>query len=206
MWIIRNNPIDIIARTALDVHPPAYYLAAKIWTFAFGDSVFAIRSLSLVFSLATIFLVYKIIENIWNKKAAFWASMLIAFSPFLLRLTQEARMYIMVAFFIALAVYFFVKYLKEKKSKYLLFFIPAMAVAMYTQYYSFFAIISLWVIMAILTPNIFKHNANIFRHILTSCPSNFFFELRIIGENTVFIWLNILSVYCFNLLPFFLIL
>jgi hypothetical protein len=55
MWIIRYNPIEIISKTIRDVHPPAYYLMAKIWTFVFGDSVFAIRFLSLLFSIATIF-------------------------------------------------------------------------------------------------------------------------------------------------------
>lgn len=156
MWLIRYNPVEIITRTARDVHPPAYYLFAKLWTDIFGNSVFAIRSLSLVFSIATIFFVYKIVETILDKKSAFWSSMLIAFSPFLLRLTQEARMYSMVAFFITIAVFFFVKYQQTKSSRYLCLFVPFMSIAMYTQYYSFFAIISLWVIMLIFTPGIFK--------------------------------------------------
>lgn len=155
MWLIRYNPVEIIERTARDVHPPAYYLIAKLWTAVFGSSVFSIRFLSLIFSLGIIFLLYKIIELIWNKRAAFWASLLVAASPFMIRFGQEARMYGVVAFFVILATYFFVKYIKEKNPKYLYFFVPSMLIAMYTQYYSFFAIISLWLILALYTPGFF---------------------------------------------------
>lgn len=156
MWLIRYNIPEIIARTARDVHPPAYYLIAKPWTMIFGNSVFSIRFLSLLFSVGIIYLAYKIIEMLVSKRAAFWTGMFIALSPFLIRFGQEARMYGVVAFFTTLATYYFVKFVKEKKNVYLVPYTLAMIVAMYTQYYSFFVIISLWVIFAIYTPEFWK--------------------------------------------------
>ncbi|MEI6266865.1 MAG: glycosyltransferase family 39 protein [bacterium] len=158
MWLIRYNPLEIIARTARDVHPPGYYLIAKFWTALFGSSVFSIRFLSLIFSIGIVFITYKIVELIWNKKAAYWSSMIVSFSPFMIRFGQEARMYGVIAFFTTLAAYYFIRYVKEKNFKYLYFFVPSMIVAMYTQYYSFFAIISFWIILAMLTPGFLTLN------------------------------------------------
>jgi uncharacterized membrane protein len=156
MWLLRYNILEILTRTARDVHPPGYYLIAKPWVMVFGDSVFSIRFLSLIFSVGIIFLTYKIIEILFSKKAAFWSALFVAFSPFMIRFGQEARMYGVVAFFTTLAVYCFVLWLKNKKDIYLVGFVPAMLIAMYTQYYSFFAIISLWIILALYTPELWQ--------------------------------------------------
>lgn len=156
MWLLRYNIPEILTRTARDVHPPGYYLIAKPWVMIFGTSVFSIRFLSLIFSVGIVYLAYKIVTMIWNERAAFWTSLFLAFSPFLIRFGQEARMYGVVAFFTTLATYYFVKYYKEKKSIYLVGYTLAMIVAMYTQYYSFFVIISLWLILALYTPDFYK--------------------------------------------------
>lgn len=156
MWLLRYNPLEIIARTARDVHPPGYYLIAKIWVIVFGTSELAIRSLSVLFSIGIIYLVYKIVEKIFNDKAAFWASMLVAFSPFMVRFAQEARMYGVVAFFTTLGTYFLVKYIKDKNNKALIFYALSITVAIYTQYYAFFIILVQWIIVAAVTPGFFS--------------------------------------------------
>ena len=156
MWLLRYNVSEILTRTARDVHPPGYYLIAKPWVMIFGTSVFSIRFLSLKFSVGIIYLAYKIIEMIVDNKAAFWTGIFLSFSPFLIRFGQEARMYGVVAFFTTLATYYFVKYIKEKKPIYLVGYTIAMIIAMYTQYYSFFVIISLWLIYAIYTTEFWK--------------------------------------------------
>lgn len=156
MWLLKYDFSGIITRTARDVHPPGYYLIAKPWVSLFGNSVLSIRFLSLIFSIGIIFLAYKIIEMLWDKRAAYWTALFVAFSPFLIRFGQEARMYGVVAFFTTLATYYFIKFVKEKKTIYLLPYTGAMIVAMYTQYYSFFVIISLWVIFAAYTPDFWK--------------------------------------------------
>jgi mannosyltransferase len=158
MWLLRYNIPEILARTARDVHPPGYYLMAKPWIEIFGNSEFSVRFLSLIFSVGIIYFVFKIIADIWNEKAGFWASMFVALSPFMVRFGQEARMYGVVAFFTTLATYYFVRMVKEKNLKYLYFYVPAMLIAMYTQYYAFFVIISHWIILSIYTKGFWKFN------------------------------------------------
>ena len=45
---------DVVSRTARDVHPPLYYLLLKGWTTVFGDSVLAMRLMSVVLGFLTI--------------------------------------------------------------------------------------------------------------------------------------------------------
>ena len=155
MWLLRYSPLEIIERTARDVHPPGYYLIAKPWVMLFGTSEFSIRFLSILFSVGIVYLVFKIVEKLFNDKSAFWAATLVAFSPFMVRFAQEARMYGVVAFFTTLGTYFLVRFIKEKKNNLLVFYALAMTVAIYTQYYAFFVIMVQWIIVAAVTPGFF---------------------------------------------------
>ncbi|MEK7447534.1 MAG: glycosyltransferase family 39 protein [Patescibacteria group bacterium] len=155
MWLLKYNPIQIIERTARDVHPPGYYLIAKPWVMIFGNSAFSIRFLSLLFSVGIIYLVYKIVEKVFDDRAAFWASMFVALSPFMVRFAQEARMYGVVAFFTTLGTYFLVKFIQDKSNKALIFYALSMTVAIYIQYYAFFVIMIQWIIVATVTPGFF---------------------------------------------------
>lgn len=156
MWLLKYNPIEIVARTARDVHPPGYYLIAKTWISVLGNSAFAIRTLSVLFSLGIIYFVYKIVEKLFTERAAFWASMFVALSPFMVRFAQEARMYGVVAFFTTLGTYFLVRWVQEKNNKILIPYALSMLVAVYTQYYAFFIIMVHWIIIASITPDIFS--------------------------------------------------
>ncbi|MGH7171279.1 MAG: glycosyltransferase family 39 protein [Gemmataceae bacterium] len=49
---------DLLHHMPGDVHPPLYYLLLKGWITLFGDSPFVLRSLSVLFSLASIVVLY----------------------------------------------------------------------------------------------------------------------------------------------------
>ena len=96
-----------------DFHPPFYYLLLKIWTTTFGVSEIGARSLSIITGLATIFIVYLIGKTIKNKKLGLLGAALLATSGLHVYFSQEARMYVLASFFVAVATYFFVKIQKE---------------------------------------------------------------------------------------------
>ena len=97
-YIIRFNFAEIWHYTSVDVHPPLYYFLLKIWSVFFGSSDFALRSLSVFFGFLTIILAYFLVKRLYNKKIALLAISFLAISPMLIRYSQEARMYTMVAF------------------------------------------------------------------------------------------------------------
>lgn len=94
-----------------DFHPPLYYLTLRIWSSLFGTSEIALRSLSIIFALATIYLVFLIGKRLIGKNAGLIASLLLATSGLHIYYSQEARMYSMSTFLVALSIYIFTRIL-----------------------------------------------------------------------------------------------
>jgi hypothetical protein len=107
--------IDMIIK---DVHPPLYYVSVKIFSSFFGYSVFGIRLYSAIFGVLGIWVVYLLTKNLFGKKAALWASAVMAISPFAIQYSQEARMYAMFGFLFTLASHFFIRGLQTEEKKY----------------------------------------------------------------------------------------
>ncbi len=61
--ISRFPPAAIVARTALDVHPPLYYLCLKAWGEAFGAALLAPRILSALFGTLAILVMYGVVRE-----------------------------------------------------------------------------------------------------------------------------------------------
>ncbi len=95
-----------------DFHPPLYYLLLKAWTVVFGTSVYSLRMPSVLLSLATGYLVYRLVMSVQQARKispmqattdARYAAALFLFNPLILYYSQEARMY-MTAVFLATAL------------------------------------------------------------------------------------------------------
>lgn len=103
-----------------DFHPPLYYLMLHFWIQVFGTSEVAIRMLSVLFGVATIwvvFLIGKILIEQINWKFPEVAALFLATSGLHIYYSQEARMYVPAVFFTTLSVLFFLKIIKAKKQR-----------------------------------------------------------------------------------------
>jgi len=74
----------------------------KLWTNLFGFSEIALRMPSVLFSLMTGYVVFLI--------GGIWAAAFFLFNPLIVYYSQEARMYMMVTFFLTSALYFFIQF------------------------------------------------------------------------------------------------
>ena len=153
-YIIRFNFAEIWHYTSVDVHPPLYYFLLKIWSIFFGSSDFVLRSLSAFFGVLTIILAYFLVKRLYNKKIALLASSFLAISPMLIRYSQEARMYTMVAFLSVLTVRaFYEAWVAENtmksKKKWRIIYIIAVCAGIWTQYLYALIPISLWIFRTI---------------------------------------------------------
>ncbi|MCY3850971.1 MAG: glycosyltransferase family 39 protein [Acidimicrobiaceae bacterium] len=79
-----------------DGHPVLYYLLLGWWIDVVGDGDAAVRSLSAVFSLLTVWVLYRISRR-HGSTTAQATLLLTATSPFLIRYATEARMYALLA-------------------------------------------------------------------------------------------------------------
>lgn len=99
-----SGPWSIVEQSALhDKHPPLYYLLVDAWTALAGTSETALRAPSLVFSLATIPVIYVLGRDLFDRSAGLLAGLVFALSDFQILYAQEARMYAMVGFLAAAA-------------------------------------------------------------------------------------------------------
>ncbi|GAB4421106.1 MAG: hypothetical protein Fur0044_18410 [Anaerolineae bacterium] len=93
---------------AMDVHPPAYFILLHLWLALTGQSEFALRFLSVVFSLLTVALLYRFAHTISYSRShpctpapplpCSVASLLAALSPLYVAYAQEVRSYAMITF------------------------------------------------------------------------------------------------------------
>jgi len=121
-----------------DVHPPLYYWLAKPWSGMFGYTPFGVRSFSMLFGIATVASIFWIGKKIFNTRAGLLAASLVAFSPFAIQYSQEARMYALFGFLFLWSVWFFLRALETGKTQYYLGWGIFSGLAFYTHYLSLF--------------------------------------------------------------------
>lgn len=92
-----------------DFHPPLYYLLLKFWVSIFGSSEIALRIPSIIFGLGIVWTTYLISKKLFDKKVGLISALLASTSGLLIYYSQEARMYMMAAFLVSLAIYLFTK-------------------------------------------------------------------------------------------------
>lgn len=102
-----------------DFHPPLYYFFIKFWSTFFGYSEIALRMPSVLFSLVTGWILYKIGKQLKDEKLGMWTAVFFLFNPLIVYYSQEARMYMMATCFLSISLLFFINILniKHQKSK-----------------------------------------------------------------------------------------
>ena len=97
---------NVVSATIADSgNAAAYNVLLFGWASIFGDSNFALRSLSVLFGVLTVILGYYFCRQLFNERTANIAAALLSFHPVLVEYGQLARAYIPAAFLILLATY-----------------------------------------------------------------------------------------------------
>lgn len=113
-WFDEANTIYYISQSfsrmiefiKLDFSPPLYLLVLKSWVSIFGNSEIATGTLSLIFSLLTLPLVYLLGKKLYNKKVGIIAAAIFWSSPLLIFQSTNTRMYSLVVFLATLSCLF----------------------------------------------------------------------------------------------------
>lgn len=130
---------SIVFERNVDFHPPLSYIFYHFWMF-FGHFEVWLRLLPVLFGIATIFVVYKLIGKIFDSKVALLSAFLLAIAPYHIYYSQEVRMYSMVTFFAAMSMYFF-NFLKDGW-KFRLGYVLSSSALIYTHYGGLFLLVA----------------------------------------------------------------
>ncbi|MCB0118985.1 MAG: glycosyltransferase family 39 protein [Anaerolineales bacterium] len=106
IWLAKQSVADMLQWIVkIDPHPPLYYLLLHFWMTHYGDTPYYIRLLSALFGTATIPVVYLIGKRISGEVVGLSAAVFFALSTFNIYFAQEARMYTLLTFNAAMAIY-----------------------------------------------------------------------------------------------------
>jgi len=124
------------------VHPPFYFWFLHLWVKFFGDTHFVLRLPSLIFGIITIYLIYLIGSNLFDKKVGLYSSFLGAISLHHIFHSQEVRMYTLLPLLAFLSFFLFYRLLKENRPFLRFLYIIVSIIMVYTHLYGLLIIFS----------------------------------------------------------------
>ncbi|MCB9160298.1 MAG: glycosyltransferase family 39 protein [Caldilineaceae bacterium] len=117
VWLAGHSVPDMLQWIVkIDQHPPLYYLLLHFWIALWGDTPHSTRLLSAILGAATIPIIYLIGKRMSGAPMGLAAAVFLAFSLFNIYYGQEARMYTLLAFNAAVAVYALVRLLTDARA------------------------------------------------------------------------------------------
>jgi mannosyltransferase len=109
-----NKIFDI---TKFDTHPPLHNFLMFLWTRIFGESELGIRSLSLVFGVACVYVTYLLAyKHTKNLSISALSAIIVAVNPQLIIYSQEGRSYSLLVLITLLTFYYLSEVINTKNS------------------------------------------------------------------------------------------
>lgn len=134
--MLRHSFADICRITAVDSHPPLYYLAAKLFTMPFDYSEYAVRLFSGACSLLVVGIGGWQLTKLFNRKVGLLFMVLYALFPFILERSMETRMYPLAALGIFLCALFAYRAWQDNKARHWVGFVCGGLCAAYSHYFA----------------------------------------------------------------------
>lgn len=117
VWLANHSVVDMLQWIVkIDQHPPLYYLLLHYWIALNGDTPYYARLLSALFGAGTIPVIYLIGKRMSGVVMGLAAAAFLALSPFNIYFAQETRMYTLLMFNAAVAIYALVRLLTDSRS------------------------------------------------------------------------------------------
>ncbi len=117
VWLANHSIPELLGWSVrVDQHPPLYYLLLHGWIALGKDTPYHVRLLSALFGAGTIPIVYLIGKRLSGAVLGLAAAVLLALSPFNIRYAQETRMYTLLTFNVAVAIYALVRLLMDPRA------------------------------------------------------------------------------------------
>ena len=145
-----------------------YYLLLRYWLH-FGGSEFFVRSLSVIFAIASIPVVYLLGRRLFDSRVGLFSAALLAANAYYVQYSQDARSYSLMVLLCSLSSFYFLEALKEPSRRNRAAYILTSVLAVYAQFFSLLLLVSQWLSLNLLDRNqIPRQNKNDWRWIALS--------------------------------------
>ena len=124
-------------------HPFLYFILLHFWMKFFGFSEVGLRSLSAIFGILSIPLMYVFGEKLFNAETGLMAALLLSMSSLHIYCSQEARMYSLAMFLTLLAVLFYYQGLMVDRRIFWVGYTIFSILSLYTHYMAVFVLFSI---------------------------------------------------------------
>jgi len=111
---------------------PLYFLLLRPWIALAGDGEFSARFFSLAFGVLAIPLAYALGRRWLSPRGSMLGALLMAFSPYLIWYSQEAKMYTLITFLTMLSLYLYTEALAKGRWPYWVAYVVATSFCLYT--------------------------------------------------------------------------
>ncbi len=138
-----RGTLAVTGTAAADVHPLAYYTLLWLWMRLFGESLVAVRLLSILAGVGVVAVAILLTRQLFGPRTALVAGILVALAPFQVHYSQEIRMYSWLALLLLLATYCYWRGSQQPRWAWWLGFAVFAALAQYTQNLAAFYLIAL---------------------------------------------------------------
>ena len=148
----RFGPAGILHALRADIHPPLHELIVWAWWRIVGNSELWLRSLSIIFGVATVAVVYGAARDFFGRAPALLAALLLALHRTHVYHSQELRAYVMLWLLYYVLVWATWRFVRDGGIGARIGYVLAGTAALYTHYQAilFLALTALWGTAAIL--------------------------------------------------------
>ncbi|WP_298139569.1 glycosyltransferase family 39 protein [Flavobacterium sp.] len=127
--------------------PPLYFYSLYFLFKIFGYTTFVARVYSAFVGVISVFSIFLLGKEIFNKKTGIFAALIITINPFHLYYSQDARPYMFLFLFTTLAFYYLIKFIKNNNQKSAILYGLASALMIYSHFFGLFVLFTQYLLM-----------------------------------------------------------
>ncbi len=138
MWLARGDSVrDLTMTMVADHHGPVYSMLLRAWDALAGNTVLALRAITVLFSIASIALIYRLGRALFSPAAGVGAALAFTLMDKQVVLTQEVRDYPMVFFTMIGIAYLYVRWRQDRSRGTAFGFVALSVFGLYLHYYCY---------------------------------------------------------------------
>lgn len=145
-----NKPLaGIISTQGGDTSPPLFYFLLHGWSALVGDAPFSLRLLSVLLGTLLIWVVYRVGRDLISPPVGLLGALICAISPIQIYYSQQIRMYTLLPLTATAAIYFLVRYCRERTPHTFILTTLATLLCLYTHSFALFLVPAEAVVVAL---------------------------------------------------------